>query len=440
MMKMSGIQIVIILAAVITLSKADITSLEMKVEGLENLISSMQTFVLQDMILIKGKLANTDRKLEQLFDRIDNLQSTERVGGITEADIEQISAKVVQQVSERIDPQNIGSGVSKGSAAKLEDLENKVNENHNAVKQMGTEMAIVSDTLTRVKRDFAKEKLSLVNEVSALKETTANVKKAIDDIFVDFNKTMVSMEHKQTEITTELKTDIKTMVTQASDNITEVVEIESLKATRLLQDTLNYFGNNVEQLSSSIASVLSNISSQIYSRDDEIINRLDNISSEGVNLKGDLNLHEKKMMFMHRFGGIGLMDFLQISGSPPVWYFHVPNAMARLANVTRYDTNGIQGRLEVTMNGEWGSVCNYNFNPGGNLTQEIDEETVACRTLGAGFTKGLAQQNTPFGQSTGRVMMRKNCDGHEHSLFDCSDQGDPTTCGHAGEVHLRCFE
>ncbi|WAR29536.1 hypothetical protein MAR_003104 [Mya arenaria] len=123
-MKMSGIQIVIILAAVITLSKADITSLEMKVEGLENLISSMQTFVLQDMILIKGKLANTDRKLEQLFDRIDNLQSTERVGGITEADIEQISAKIKMHA---IHYSLVIAVVAHFSNADITSLEEKVN-------------------------------------------------------------------------------------------------------------------------------------------------------------------------------------------------------------------------------------------------------------------------------------------------------------------------
>ncbi|XP_052787657.1 uncharacterized protein LOC128222605 [Mya arenaria] len=301
-------------------------------------------------------------------------------------------------------------------------------------------MTTVSHNLTRVKRGFAKEKLSLVNEVSALKETTANVKKAIDDIFVDFNKTMDSMEHKQTDITTKLKRDIKTMVTQASDNITEVVEIESVKATRLLQDTLNYFCNNLDQLSSSIASVESNISSQIYYREDEFINRLDNISSECVNLKGYLNLHDKNMMFMHSFSGIGFKDYLQINGSPPVWYFHVPNAGARLVNATKYHTNGVQGRLEVNVNGEWGTVCDSYFGTKSSPNGEADEEIVACRTLGAGFTKGLALPSTPFGQNTGRMVMKIDCTGYEHSLFDCTDLGDPNDRGHEREVHLRCFE
>ncbi|XP_052785484.1 uncharacterized protein LOC128221081 [Mya arenaria] len=427
-MKMSTIRFVIILAAVTTLSKADITSLEMKVEGLENLISSMQTFVLQDMILIKGKLANTDRKLEQLFDRIDNLQSTERVGGISEGDIEQISAKVVQQVSERIDLQNIGSGVSKGSAAKLEDLENKVNKTHNAVKEMGTEMATVSDILTRVKRGFAKEKLSLLNEVSALKETTANVKRAIDAIFVDFNNTMDSIEHKHNEITTKLKSDIGTLVTEVSDKIAEIVNNESLKATQLIQDTFNYFGKNGEQLSSEMSSVAINISSQLDDRVGEVVIRLDNISLECVKSIGRLNNHNEKMMFLHRFDGIGIK------------HFHVLGARARLANATLYDTNGVQGRLEVNVNGEWGTVCNVNFDTSANPYGEADEETVSCRTLGAGFTKGLALPNIPFGQSMGPVVMSQDCDGHEHSLHDCRDNGDPTFCGHERDVHLRCFE
>ncbi|XP_052787391.1 uncharacterized protein LOC128222435 isoform X2 [Mya arenaria] len=404
----------------------------------------MQTFVLQDMMLIKGKLANTDMKLDQLFDRIDKLQSTEHVRGFTEGDIEQISAKVVQQVSERVNLQQIGntlSGVSKETAAKLEVLENKVNENHNAVNRLGADMTTVSLTLTRVKRGFAKEKLSLVNEVSELKETTANVKKAIDDIFVDFNKTINNMEHKQTEVTTELKTDIKTMVTQASNNIAEIVETESLKATRLLQDTLNYFGNNVEQLLSEISSVQVNITSKLDDREGEVINGLGNISLECVKLIGYLNNHDENMMLMHRFGGIRIIDFFHSVGSTSVRRFHVPGAKARLANATMYDPNSVQGRLEINVNGEWGTVCDANFGTKHSPTStEVEEEKVACRTLNAGFTKGLALPNTPFGQSTGRMVMDKDCDGQEHSLFGCRYHGNPTNCGHEREVHLRCFE
>ncbi|XP_052787541.1 uncharacterized protein LOC128222532 isoform X2 [Mya arenaria] len=424
---MPAIHYSLVIAVVAHFSNADITSLEEKV----NLISSMQTFVLQDMMLIKGKLANTDMKLDQLFDRIDKLQSTEHVRGFTEGDIEQISAKVVQQVSERVNLQQIGntlSGVSKETAAKLEVLENKVNENYNAVNGLGADMTTVSHTLTRVKRGFAKEKLSLVNEVSELKETTTNVKKAIDDIFVDFNNTMDIMEHKHTEITTKLKTDIETMVTQASVNIAEIVKNESLKATRLIQDTLNYFGNNMEKLSSSIAFVVVNISSELDNRESEVINRLDNISSECVKLTGHLNNHDEKMMFIHIFDGIGIKDF------------QVPGARARLANATKYDTNGVQGRLEVNVNGEWGTVCDSNFNTKDNSAADTEEETVACRTLNAGFAKGLALPFTPFGQSIGRVVFKKNCAGDEHSIFECSDEGDPITCGRERDVHLRCFK
>ncbi|XP_052785493.1 uncharacterized protein LOC128221085 [Mya arenaria] len=455
-MVISVILFVVVIAAVTTFGNADITSLEKKVD----LISSMQSFVLQDMMLIKGKLANTDVKLEQLFNQIDKLQSSEHERVSTEKGIEQTSAKVVQQVSERIDHQKLGQSdawVSEESAATLEDLENKVtamanessakqevleqkvNEIHNAVKLMGTGMATVANTLNRVKRGFAKEKLSMLNEVVALKEATANVKKAIEDVFVDFNKTMDTIEHRQTEIITKLKTDIETMVTYASDNIAETVENESLKATRLLQDTLNYIGKNVQQLSSEISSAEVNISSKLYDKEREVINKLDNISSECVNLSSNLDFHDKKMMFIQSFDGNGFMDYLQISGSPSVWHFHVPGAMARLVNATRYDTNGVQGRLEVYVNKEWGSVCDRAVHD--DDYDGTEQDTVACRTLGASFTKGLALPNTPFGLNTKRIVMSKECDGHEQSLFDCRNYSivwRRITC-RKREVHLRCF-
>ncbi|WAR29313.1 hypothetical protein MAR_002881 [Mya arenaria] len=89
-MVISVILFVVVIAAVTTFGNADITSLEKKVD----LISSMQSFVLQDMMLIKGKLANTDVKLEQLFNQIDKLQSSEHERVSTEKGIEQTSAKI----------------------------------------------------------------------------------------------------------------------------------------------------------------------------------------------------------------------------------------------------------------------------------------------------------------------------------------------------------
>ncbi|XP_052787601.1 uncharacterized protein LOC128222563 isoform X2 [Mya arenaria] len=55
------------------------SNVEKKLEHLENIISGMQTFIMHDMLLMKTKLAETDKKIEQIFDRLDNKHSVPRL-------------------------------------------------------------------------------------------------------------------------------------------------------------------------------------------------------------------------------------------------------------------------------------------------------------------------------------------------------------------------
>ncbi|NXW85774.1 C163A protein, partial [Alopecoenas beccarii] len=93
------------------------------------------------------------------------------------------------------------------------------------------------------------------------------------------------------------------------------------------------------------------------------------------------------------------------------------------------------GRVEVKHNGEWGSVCNYDFD------WDAHWATVVCRQLRCG-TVARASSYAPFGQGTGRIWLQPFfCRGTEEMLQECPHFGwGQHHCGHERDVGVTCRE
>ncbi|NWZ52462.1 C163A protein, partial [Haliaeetus albicilla] len=93
------------------------------------------------------------------------------------------------------------------------------------------------------------------------------------------------------------------------------------------------------------------------------------------------------------------------------------------------------GRVEVKHNGEWGSVCIYDFD------WEALWATVVCRQLGCGRV-AKASVYAPFGQGTGRIWLQPFfCGGGETMLQDCPHFGwGQHFCGHNWDVGVTCTD
>ncbi|NXE10805.1 C163A protein, partial [Lophotis ruficrista] len=91
------------------------------------------------------------------------------------------------------------------------------------------------------------------------------------------------------------------------------------------------------------------------------------------------------------------------------------------------------GRVEVKHNGEWGSVCNYDFD------WEAHWATVVCEQLGCGPV-AMASVYAPFGQGTGRIWLQPFfCRGTQRRLQDCPHFGwGRHFCGHERDVGVTC--
>nr|XP_057910907.1 lysyl oxidase homolog 2A [Doryrhamphus excisus] len=89
-----------------------------------------------------------------------------------------------------------------------------------------------------------------------------------------------------------------------------------------------------------------------------------------------------------------------------------------------------EGRVEVLRNGEWGTVCDDNWN--------IQAATVVCRELGFGSAKE-AMTGASMGQGIGPVHMNQvECSGFEKSLTECLFNRHALGCSHDEDAAVRC--
>ena len=90
------------------------------------------------------------------------------------------------------------------------------------------------------------------------------------------------------------------------------------------------------------------------------------------------------------------------------------------------------GRVEVFFAGQWGTVCDDEF--------DDNEANVVCRQLG--FEGGEARTAGFFGSGWGSILLSElKCEGDESSLLECPRQKYNGMCDHyedAGVVCERC--
>ncbi|CAC5424589.1 unnamed protein product [Mytilus coruscus] len=89
-----------------------------------------------------------------------------------------------------------------------------------------------------------------------------------------------------------------------------------------------------------------------------------------------------------------------------------------------------QGRLEINYRGEWGTVCNKNF-------EDVDAE-VACRQLG--YCSGIMQPIDLITDGRDAIWLTEvKCSGSENKLLNCKFNTDTLQCSHYHDVGIHCF-
>lgn len=146
-------------------------------------------------------------------------------------------------------------------------------------------------------------------------------------------------------------------------------------------------------------------------------------------------------------GVLGLLLCVQLCGGErrgkgQPWSRDPPESRAGLSTLFASGTGELRlvdggercaGRVEVKHDGEWGSVCNYDFD------WDAVWATVVCRQLGCGQV-AKASIYAPFGQGTGRIWLQPFfCGGDERTLQDCPHFGwGRHFCGHSRDMGVTC--
>lgn len=90
-----------------------------------------------------------------------------------------------------------------------------------------------------------------------------------------------------------------------------------------------------------------------------------------------------------------------------------------------------QGRVEVMHNGDWGSVCDTEW--------DLEDANVVCLQLGYDGAKA-APGRASFGEGTGKIWLSTiQCVGNESAIADCEHDGwEIKNCSHSKDASVVC--
>lgn len=116
---------------------------------------------------------------------------------------------------------------------------------------------------------------------------------------------------------------------------------------------------------------------------------------------------------------------------PSYWFHNFSGIYYRLGG----SDSGFKGRVEVAVNGVWGTVCGLYF--------DSREATVFCRTLG--YRDGRVDYSSSYPDPPTSIYQASFwCTGDEDLLENCPHQGwkaaTSSYCRHSNDAKVICFD
>ncbi|XP_075462911.1 macrophage receptor MARCO-like [Ascaphus truei] len=99
-----------------------------------------------------------------------------------------------------------------------------------------------------------------------------------------------------------------------------------------------------------------------------------------------------------------------------------------VGGIVRIAGNGNRGRVEISHNGHWGTICDDNW--------DLKDGKVICRMLG--FPRAI--EVFQAGGGTGKIFLDDvGCEGHEETILECKKAAwEQHNCNHSEDAGVHC--